>query len=234
MTSAIWNITERLCRTIFAPIFTSRSRSVVIDHCDTSAGSARVRRKLARLGVLVGRDPAQVGIVWQQPVVVAETEHEARAQRERLLTAFPPEGVGVYLSHNAGYDFSTLPERFTLGELHAQIIASNASPVGFVRELAHRLGSETKITREEFFEYGLRFATGYDRTLAGTAAQVADRLEETFEATGSRGGFMLGHVVSMPIDLVNIVDLLVPELQRRGRFRREYRGRTLRDHLFEE
>ena len=62
-------------------------------------------------------------------------------------------------------------------------------------------------------------------------AQVADRLEEAFEATGSRGGFMLGHVVSMPFDLENIVDLLVPELQRRGRFRREYRGRTLRDNL---
>ena len=103
-----------------------------------------------------------------------------------------------------------------------------------MRELAHRLGRETEITREEFFDHGLRFATSYDRTLAGTPAQVADRLEEAFEATGSRGGFMLGHVVSMPYDLANIVDLLVPELQRRGRFRREYRGRTLRDNLFDD
>ena len=60
--------------------------------------------------------------------------------------------------------------------------------------------------------------------MAGTAAQVADHLEQVFEATGSRGGFMLGHVVSMPRDLAAIVELLVPELQRRGRFRREYRG----------
>ena len=121
-----------------------------------------------------------------------ETEREAYAQRDRLLTAIPAEGVGVYLSHNAGYDFSTLPERFTLGELHAAIIAGNASPVGFVRELAHQFGSETEISRAEFFDHGLRFATSYDQTLAGTAAQVADRLEEAFEATGSRGGFMLG------------------------------------------
>lgn len=106
--------------------------------------------------------------------------------------------------------------------------------MGFVRELAHQLGSEAEITREEFFDHGLRFATSYERTLAGTAVQVADQLETAFEATGSRGGFMLGHVVSMPYDLANIVDLLVPELQRRGRFRHEYRGQTLRDNLFEE
>ena len=80
----------------------------------------------------------------------------------------------------------------------------------------------------------MRFATGYDQTLAGDATQVADRLEEMFEATGSRGGFMLGHVVSMPDDLIGLVDLLVPELQRRGRFRREYRGATLRENLFDD
>jgi FMN-dependent oxidoreductase (nitrilotriacetate monooxygenase family) len=137
----------------------------------------RQREVLDRELLALGRDPAQVGIVWQQPVVVAETEREAHIQRDRLLSAIPPEGVGVYLSHNAGYDFSKLPQQFTLGELHAEIIAANASPVGFVRELAHQLGSATMITRDEFFEYGLRFATGYTRTLAGTPAQVADRLE---------------------------------------------------------
>jgi hypothetical protein len=56
-------------------------------------------------------------------------------------------------------------------------------------------------------------------------------LEEVFEATGSRGGFMLGHPVAMPGDLINLVDLLVPELQRRGRFRKAYTGHTLRETL---
>jgi hypothetical protein len=37
----------------------------------------------------------------------------------------------------------------------------------------------------------------------------------------------------MPGDLIDIVDLLVPELQRRGRYRREYRGRTLRENMAE-
>ena len=39
MTSAIWNVMDRPCRTILAPIFTSLSRSVVIGQCSTSVGS---------------------------------------------------------------------------------------------------------------------------------------------------------------------------------------------------
>jgi FMN-dependent oxidoreductase (nitrilotriacetate monooxygenase family) len=182
----------------------------------------------------LGRDPQTMGIVWQQPCVVAETEAEALARRELLLTAIPAEGVGVYLSHNSGFDFSTLPARFKIGDLHKEIIASQASPGGYLRELVAKYGAETEITREEFFDYGRFFATSYTRTIAGTAAQVADRLEEAFEATGERGGFMLGHVVSMPGDLAAIADLLVPELQRRGRFRREYKGTTLRENLFDD
>jgi alkanesulfonate monooxygenase SsuD/methylene tetrahydromethanopterin reductase-like flavin-dependent oxidoreductase (luciferase family) len=181
-----------------------------------------------------GRDPARVGILWQTPIVVGDTEQEALAQRERLLTAIPQEAVGVYLSYNNGYDFSTLPERFTLAEVQQKIIAAQASPIGFVHELALELGENTEISRDTFFDYGVRSATAYDKTVAGSAVQVANILEEAFEATGSRGGFMLGHTVSVPADLIRIVDLLVPELQRRGRFRTGYQGRTLRDHLTED
>jgi long-chain alkane monooxygenase len=192
------------------------------------------RKMLDEALISMGRDSRSLGIVWQQPCVVAETEREAVARRELLLDAIPAEGVGVYLSHNGGYDFSTLPQRFTLDELHREIIASQASPGGFVREMVTRLGADAEITREEFFDYGRRFATSYTRTIAGTPGRVADILEEKFEATGSHGGFMLGHVVSMPHDLAAIVDLLVPELQRRGRFRREYKGITLRENLFDD
>jgi FMN-dependent oxidoreductase (nitrilotriacetate monooxygenase family) len=179
----------------------------------------------------LGRASKGVGILWQTPIVVAETEREAKTQRDRLLTAIPPEAVGAYLSYNSGYDFSTLPERFSLQEIQQQIIAANASPIGFVHELQMQLGETAEVTRDTFFEHGLRAATSYDKTVAGSAAQMADHLEEAFEVTGSRGGFMLGHTVSMPKDLIAIVDLLVPELQRRGRFRTAYSGRTLRDNL---
>jgi len=191
----------------------------------------RQRQALDEALVALGRDPEAVGILWQTPIVVAETEREAQARRDLMLTAIPEEAVGAYLSYNSGYDFSTLPQRFILRDLHAEIVAGQASPAGFLLELMHRLGADAELTRAEFFEHGLREAVSYDNTLAGSPAQLADRLEEVFEATGSRGGFMLGHTVSMPLDLIGIADLLVPELQRRGRFRTEYRYRTLKENM---
>lgn len=179
----------------------------------------------------VGRDPAGVGIFWQTPIVVAETDREAQARRDLLLTSVPEEAVGAYLSHNIGYDFSALPDRVCLEELRQTIAATNASPVGFIRELIHELGVGAELSRKELFEHGVREATGYDKTVAGSAATMADHLENNFEATGSRGGFMFGHTVSEPLDMTGIVELLVPELQRRGRFRTEYHGRTLRENL---
>jgi alkanesulfonate monooxygenase SsuD/methylene tetrahydromethanopterin reductase-like flavin-dependent oxidoreductase (luciferase family) len=112
-----------------------------------------------------------------------------------------------------------------------QIARANATPVGFVHELANYIGADTEITRDEFFEHGLKSATAYDRTIAGTPAKVADYMEEVFEATGSRGGFMFSHPVATPRDLLNVVDFLVPELRRRGRFRDAYEGRTLMENL---
>jgi FMN-dependent oxidoreductase (nitrilotriacetate monooxygenase family) len=178
------------------------------------------------------RDPQQVGILWSSRAIVGETEREAEALRESLIEGVPPEAVGVWLSHNTGYDMSKLPDRFSLAELQQRIIAANASPVGFVHLLAKKYGETTEITREEFFRYGLHAATGYDITMAGTASQVADRFEEVFEATGSRGGFMLSVSQAAPRAVtMNVIDLLVPELQRRGRYRTAYEGRTLRENL---
>jgi FMN-dependent oxidoreductase (nitrilotriacetate monooxygenase family) len=178
-----------------------------------------------------GRDPSQIGILWDIILVIEETETEAKRRRDHLLQSMPLEAVGAWISGNAGYDFSKLPARFTLRDLNEEIIANQASPVGFVHKMAYELGAETEVTREEFFEHGRRAATAYDHTIAGTAVQVADLLEEEFEATGSRGGFMIAHPISTPRDLLNVTDYLVPELQRRGRFRTEYEGKTLKENL---
>ncbi len=179
-----------------------------------------------------GRDPESVGILWSMRAIVADTEAEARALRERLIEGVSREAVGVWLSHNTGFDMSTLPKRFTLTELQARITAANASPVGFVALLAKEYGQDTEISLDDFFEHGLRHATGYAITLAGTATQVADRMEEMFEGTGSRGGFMISISQASPRAVpYNIITQLVPELQRRGRYRTAYEGRTLRENL---
>jgi FMN-dependent oxidoreductase (nitrilotriacetate monooxygenase family) len=178
-----------------------------------------------------GRDPSKVGILWDIILVIGETEDEAKRRREQILKAMPFEAAGSFISAHAGYDFSKLPGKFKLRELNEEIAATQASPVGFVHKMAVEVGEETEVTREEFFERALLAATAYDHTIAGTAEQVADYLEEEFEATGSRGGFMIAHPISTPRDLLNVVDFLIPELQRRGRFRTEYEGKTLMENL---
>jgi len=75
--------------------------------------------------------------------------------RESMIPDVPLEAVGVWLSHNTGYDMSQLPSRFSLAELQQRIVAANASPVGFVHLLAKKYGENTEISREE-----------WDRTLA--------------------------------------------------------------------
>lgn len=191
----------------------------------------RHRKLLDDALVEEGRDPSQVGMIWDVILVVGETEAEAKAHRDMMLTQIPPEASAVWVSYQAGYDFSTLPARFTLHELNEQVAATQASPVGFVHELAHVLGEHTEITREEFLEHCVLEATGFRNTIAGSAAQVADWMEETFEETGNRGGFMIAHPPASPRDFLNVVDFLVPELQRRGRFRRAYAGKTLRENM---
>jgi len=181
----------------------------------------------------INRDPERIGTVWLMPMLVAETEHEALAHRDKLLTMITKEGAGAYLSHESGYDFSKLPASFKLDDLNAEIIKTQATPVGFVARLAEKIGGQTEISRDEFFEHGMRNANQYEFTFAGTPKQAADYLEERYEALGSRGGFMLGHPASMPGDLYRIVDLLVPELQRRGRFRHDYTKSTLRETLMD-
>lgn len=178
-----------------------------------------------------GRDPSQIGILWSIIVVIGETKEEAQRRADRYLESLPMEAVGAWISGSAGYDFSKLPARFKLRELNEEIAATQASPVGLVHMMAHEVGGETEITREEFFERARRVATGYDHTIIGTAESVADLLEEEFVATGSRGGFMMQCPLATPRDLLNVVDFLVPELQRRGRFRTSYESTILRENL---
>jgi alkanesulfonate monooxygenase SsuD/methylene tetrahydromethanopterin reductase-like flavin-dependent oxidoreductase (luciferase family) len=195
------------------------------------AAKVKHRRALDDALIAKGRDPATVGILFATNFIVGTTKQEAEAKKEALLDMLPPDAVGAYLSHNIGYDFSKLPGRFPPAQVAREIIAAQASPVNFVSKLAQELGENGEITREEFFQHGLRVATGYDRSVTGTPGQIADFMEEEFEAADSRGGFMIAHPYTTPRDMMDIIDFLIPELQRRGRFRTRYEGRTLRENL---
>ncbi|WP_370545085.1 NtaA/DmoA family FMN-dependent monooxygenase [Herbiconiux sp. VKM Ac-1786] len=191
---------------------------------------ARHRAALDEALLEQGRDPSRVGILWDLQLIVGETTDDALRRKRQLADLLPPEAAAAQFANNTGYDFAKLPARFTLTELTAEVIAKQASPMGF-RDLVNEHGADTELSREEFFDSLWKVATGYEHTVAGSAAEVADYLEESYEATGSRGGFMVAHPQVTPRDLIDVVGLLVPELQRRGRFRTRYDGTTLRDTL---
>ena len=194
------------------------------------AAKIKHRKALDEALVAKGAIPPRSASCSARTSSSARPRARPRRSKEALLDMLPEEAVGAYLSHNIGYDFSKLPDRFYPAEVAAEIAATQASPVSFVSKLAEELGEDAIMTREEFFQRGAQVATGYDRAVAGTPAQLADFMEEEFEATGCRGGFMISHPYTTPRDTMDIIDFLIPELQRRGRFRTSYEGSTLREN----
>ena len=65
--------------------------------------------------------------------------------------------------------------------------------------------------------------------IVGTPTDIADTMQEWLETEASDGFNVMFHTV--PSGLNEFVELVVPELQQRGLFRREYEGTTLREHL---
>ncbi len=65
--------------------------------------------------------------------------------------------------------------------------------------------------------------------VVGTPEQIADAMEERFESHGADGFNVVAPIT--PSGLTDFIDLVVPELRRRGLFRTDYAGTTLCDHL---
>ena len=78
---------------------------------------------------------------------------------------------------------------------------------------------------------GRRFISERAAHIVGTPATIADRFEEIHEAGGRNGGIILSKSFAAPGMLRDFVELVVPELQRRGLVRTAYAGTTLRENL---
>lgn len=178
-----------------------------------------LKARLARYG----RRPDELKILPGICPVIGATEAEARALEDELTALQVPEYGLQQLSGMLGTDLSGLPLDGPLPELPAESeINGNKSRFTLVADLARR---ENLTLRQLIARLG--GGRGH-RVFAGTPEQVADELEEWF-VSGAADGFniMPPH---LPGGLEDFVDHVVPLLQRRGLFRTEYTGRTLRDH----
>ncbi len=172
--------------------------------------------RMARLG----REPDALKVLPGALVTVAPTRAEALERQERL-DALVHEDSGIpNLSMRLGVDASALDPDAPLPELPP----TNASQSG-QRALVERSRREGLTVREL-----ARIVGRYGGLqMVGSATDVADEMEAWLREGASDGFNVMFPFVPQGLD--DVVDLLVPELQRRGIFRREYEGSTLREHL---
>jgi FMN-dependent oxidoreductase (nitrilotriacetate monooxygenase family) len=167
-----------------------------------------------------GRSRDHLKILPGALVVVGETAAEAREKKARLDNLVHPDSGLASLSIALGHDASS----FDLDGPLPEIPESNASKSGRQRfvDLARR---ESLTVRQL-----AQIAGGYGGlAMIGTPATIADEMEEWLVSEGCDGFNVMFPYV--PGGLDDFVDLVVPELQRRGIFRREYEGTTLRENL---
>ncbi|MGO4725079.1 MULTISPECIES: LLM class flavin-dependent oxidoreductase [unclassified Inquilinus] len=168
----------------------------------------------------IGRDRDHLKILPGAFVVVGDTVEEARAKRAKLDSLVHYESAIASLSIALGVDASG----FDPDGLLPPIPETNASKSGQQRvlELAEREGLTVRQLAQRLGGYaGLAFV--------GTPATIADEMEEWLRTEGSDGFNVM--FPYLPGGLDDFVDRVVPELQRRGLFRREYEGTTLRENL---
>ncbi|WP_095200793.1 LLM class flavin-dependent oxidoreductase [Mesorhizobium carmichaelinearum] len=169
-----------------------------------------------------GREPDDIKIMPGVSPVVAETEAEAREKHEELQALIPDDvGVALLSSYLSISDLWRYPIDGPLPELPES--EGMKSRQALVIEQSRRDGLSIRQLARHFAG-----ARGHWR-IVGTPAQVADELQARFEG-GAADGFNVMPSY-FPGELDAFATLVVPELQRRGLFRRDYEGNTLREHL---
>ena len=177
---------------------------------------ADVKGRLDKLG----RPRDHLKILPGAFVVVGDSVEEARAKRALLDSLVHYDSAIASLSIALGHDASKLDPDAPLPD----IPESNASKSG--RDRAIALARRENLTVRQLAQR-LGGYSGF--AFVGTAQTIADEMEEWLVTEGSDGFNVM--FPYLPSGLDDFVDRVVPELQRRGIFRREYEGRTLRENL---
>lgn len=167
-----------------------------------------------------GRDASLVKVLNQLTVIVADSDAAAERLRDEYLGYASIDGVLTLMSGWMGVDLGALDPDAPLRDQPSNAIQSTLK--------AFTSADPTREwTVREIAEYGRLGGDG--PVLVGSPETVADQIEDWVEATGV-GGFNLAAAV-VPETFESVADLLVPELQKRGRFKSAYEPGTLRHKL---
>src|SRR5215216_4996202 len=168
----------------------------------------------------LGRNRDHMKILPACFVVVGATMEEARAKRAKLDSLVDYANSIASLSIALGHDASKFDPDGPLPD----VPESNASQSG--RQRAIDLAKRENLTVHQLAQ---RLGGYGGLAMVGTAASIADEMAHWIESEASDGFTIM--LPYLPGGLDDFCNHVVPELQRRGLFRREYEGETLREHL---
>ncbi len=189
-----------------------------------SIAEGRAQRETVRQAVAqAGRDPDEVRLIAFAGYTIGDTERQALDTRRALDDQLDVRGPLAQLSAYLGLpqEITRPDEPLTPGQLAA--VRANPRDVRSLRiaQLAQAGWSPRDILAHGVFDP--------NPVVVGTAAQVADHLQEWFEA-GAADGFILSFD-DFHTGIDHFVDGVVPLLRQRGLFPDDYVGTTLREHL---
>jgi N-acetyl-S-(2-succino)cysteine monooxygenase len=171
-----------------------------------------------------GRNPAQVLVLPALMLTLGGTEAEAQLRARRLEELASPEFRWQNALYTAGLD----PDAFDPdAPLPAELWTGKSAPSSRAEQLYAAARARPDASLREVAQQGSGGAG--QAHFVGTPEQLAAHVI-TWQDAGAVDGFtIMGS--TLPNELTAFADHVVPILQRRGRFRTEYTGRTLRDHL---
>ena len=169
-----------------------------------------------------GRAPDAVSILPGVMPIIGESNAAAKAQLDRLQGWLTPSNALALVSNRIGYDISGYPLDGPVPEFPALTNRGQSFSMALL-DMARR----EKMTLRDL--YNVTAAARGHWVIYGTPQRIADTLEEWF-VSGLADGFVVMPAY-FPGAFDDFVNFVVPELQRRGLYRQDYCGPTLRDHL---
>jgi FMN-dependent oxidoreductase (nitrilotriacetate monooxygenase family) len=168
-----------------------------------------------------GRAPHEVPILPGVMPIIGDTDEQAKEQLARLQSWLTPTNALTLVSQRIGHDISGYPLDGPVPDFPQTGGGQAFSTV--LLDMARR----EKMTLRDL--YNVTAAARGHWVIYGTPKRIADTLEEWF-VDGLADGFVVMPAY-FPGAFDDFVDRVVPELQRRGLYRTEYAGTTLRSHL---
>jgi FMN-dependent oxidoreductase (nitrilotriacetate monooxygenase family) len=220
-----WPVLSQAGDSVAGRRFAARFAEVVYTRHGTLAAAGEYYRDIKAQAEDAGRDPAGVKVLSGKDLIIAESRAAAQDKRGELSALTSWHDSIIAIRRSTGVDLRDLSRHDPVPDLPVEDATNNGQ--GALRGLRALAGRDEVRTVGDLADALTRQRDS--SIVAGTAKDVADLIEEWY-GQGVADGFVVGPVL-FPGSGELFLHQVVPELRRRGLFRHEYQGATLREDL---